>query len=70
MEVSPSAKDANYYGYYPYMIEENYFSQGNLEVQTGENTGDGNVLIAYFSWGGNTQGVAEEIQSQTGGGLV
>ncbi|NCB92570.1 MAG: hypothetical protein EOM40_08355 [Clostridia bacterium] len=30
------------------------------------NSGAGNVLIAYFSWGGNTQGVAEEIQAQTG----
>lgn len=178
MEISPSAEDANYYGHYPYMIEENYFSQDNLEVQPGEyrqtttvevgsfeanplglydmygnvgewtwdvygayetdnqtdpagsetgtrrvyrgggwndfaknmrsayratmdqekgsfnigirlvrnavagsgtvagsnaqtdeNTGDGNVLIAYFSWGGNTQGVAEEIQSQTGADL-
>lgn len=38
-------------------------------AQTDENTGDGNVLIAYFSWGGNTQGVAEEIQSQTGADL-
>ncbi len=26
----------------------------------------GNVLIAYFSWSGNTQGIAEEIQRQTG----
>ncbi|MDD3219037.1 MAG: flavodoxin [Lachnospiraceae bacterium] len=31
--------------------------------------GAGNVLIAYFSWGGNTQGVAQEIQSQTGADL-
>lgn len=31
--------------------------------------GDGNVLIAYFSWGGNTQGIAEEIQRQTGADL-
>lgn len=176
MEVSPSAKDANYYGHYPYRIEENYFSQDNLEVQpgeyrqttvpvgsfeanplglydmhgnvgewtwdaygeykteeqinptgaetgsrrvyrgggwndfaknmrsayratmdqnqgsfnvgirlvrnavagrgsvagsaqTGENTGGGNVLIAYFSWGGNTKGVAEEIHRQTGADL-
>ena len=32
-------------------------------------SGDGNFLIAYFSWGGNTQGVAEEIQRQTGADL-
>lgn len=174
---SPSAEDANYYGHYPYQIEENYFSQGNLEVQPGEyrettvavgsfeanpfglydmygnvgewtwdaygaypeedqtdptgaeegtrrvyrgggwndfaknmrsayraamdqdkgsfnigirlvlnaaagtgnvsgnvaqqteNTESGNVLIAYFSWGGNTEGIAEEIQNQTGADL-
>ena len=174
MENSPSAEDANYYGHYPYEIEDNYFSQGNLEVKPGEyrqttvpvasfsenpyglynmhgnvsewvwdyygdysadeqtnpagpatgtlrvyrgggwndfaknmrsayratleqnkgsfnlgirlvlnaapgsgsvsgtgaqNTsadGNGKILIAYFSWGGNTEGVAEEIQSQTG----
>lgn len=38
---------------------------GNVAQQT-ENTEAGNVLIAYFSWGGNTEGIAEEIQSQTG----
>ena len=26
----------------------------------------GKVLIAYFSWSGNTRGIAEEIQAQTG----
>ena len=36
MEKSPSAEDANYYGHYPYEIENNYFSQGNLEVKPGE----------------------------------
>lgn len=36
------------------------------ETQT---TGDGNILIAFFSWGGNTRGVAEEIQTQTGADL-
>ena len=177
MEISPSAQEANYYGHYPYQIEENYFSQENLEVKPGEyrqttvevgsfsenpfglydmhgnvaewtwdvygeypsepqtdptgaengtrrvyrgggwndfaknmrcayratmdqykasfnigirlvlnafaGTGsitasggqeDGNgdrenILIAYFSWGGNTRGIAEEIQSQTGADL-
>lgn len=176
MESSPSDKDANYYGHYPYEIEDNYFSQGNLEVKPGEyrettvsvdsfsenpyglynmhgnvsewvwdyygaystdsqtdptgpetgtlrvyrgggwndfaknmrsayratleqdhgsfnigirlvrnaaagsgtvsgsaanngTSGDGNILIAYFSWGGNTKGIAEEIQNQTGADL-
>lgn len=37
--------------------------------QETEVSGDGNVLIAYFSWGGNTRGIAEEIQRQTGADL-
>ena len=177
MENSPSAEEANYYGHYPYEIEDNYFSQGNLEVKPGEyrettvpvdsfsenpyglynmhgnvsewvwdyygdyptdeqtdpagpasgtlrvyrgggwndfaknmrsayraaleqnnssfnlgirlvlnaspgagsvsgsetqkesNNGQGKTLIAYFSWGGNTKGIAEEIQRQTGADL-
>lgn len=32
-------------------------------------SGSGKVLIAFFSWGGNTKGIAEEIQSQTGADL-
>lgn len=31
-----------------------------------ERSAGGKVLIAYFSWSGNTKGVAEEIQKQTG----
>lgn len=31
--------------------------------------GGGRVLIAYFSWGGNTRGIAEEIAGQTGAEL-
>lgn len=177
MENSPSSEEANYYGHYPYEIEDNYFSQGNLQVQPGEyrqttvpvgsfsenpyglydmhgnvsewvwdyygeypaeeqtnpagpatgtlrvyrgggwndfaknmrsayratleqnkgsfnlgirlvrnaapgtgsvsgtssqttgGNGSGKILIAYFSWGGNTEGVAEEIQRQTGADL-
>ena len=36
MENSPSAEEANYYGHYPYEIEDNYFSTENLQVQPGE----------------------------------
>lgn len=175
-ETSISAEEANYWGDYPYMIEDNYFSQENLETKPGvyrqttvvvdsfspnawglynmhgnvgewvwdyygeysaeqqtdpagaetgtrrvyrgggwndfaknlrsayraaapqENaafnigirlvrnaapgtgsiagtqqqitgSGEGSVLIAYFSWGGNTRGIAEEIQRQTGADL-
>lgn len=176
-ETSIGADEANYYGHYPYMIEDNYFSQGNLDTKPGEyrqttvavdsfspngyglynmhgnvsewvwdtygsygadgetdptgaesgnrkvyrgggwndfaknmrsayratleadaasfnlglrlvrgavagehgtvqsgqaekrTEGGGKVLIAYFSWGGNTRGVAEEIQAQTGADL-
>ncbi len=34
-----------------------------------EESGGGKVLIAYFSWGGNTRGIAQEIQAQTGADL-
>ncbi len=36
IDPSPSAEQANYYGHYPYGIEDNYFSQGSLSVQPGE----------------------------------
>ena len=32
-------------------------------------TGEGKILIAYFSWSNNTERMAEYIQSQTGGDL-
>lgn len=32
-------------------------------------SGEGNILIAYFSWGGNTEDIAKEIQNQTGADL-
>lgn len=175
-ETSISAEESNYFGHYPYEIEDNYFSQDNLDTKPGEyrqttvpvssfspnkwglynmhgNVGEwvwdyygdystdnqtnptgaetgtlrvyrgggwndfaknmrsayratmaedkgsfnigirlvrnavsgsgsvvsadlknnsnsnGKVLIAFFSWGGNTKGIAEEIQSQTGADL-
>ena len=44
---------------------------GSISSSEAESTGggDGGVLIAYFSWGGNTRGIAEEIQRQTGADL-
>lgn len=43
-------------------------SDGNAVSVNKENVSGngGNVLIAYFSWGGNTRGIAEEIARQTG----
>ncbi len=35
-ENSISAEESNYYGHYPYEIEDNYFSQGNLSTKPGE----------------------------------
>ncbi len=35
-ETSISAEESNYYGHYPYEIEDNYFSQGNLDTKPGE----------------------------------
>ena len=35
-------------------------------LQSSESHDGGNTLIVYFSWGGNTRGIAEEIQRQTG----
>ncbi len=35
-ENSIGAEDSNFYGHYPYGIEENYFSQENLETKPGE----------------------------------
>ena len=150
LEHSIGADEANFYGHYPYEIEENYFSQHKLSTKpvhgnvaewcwdiyapypddltenpTGPSTGTRrvnrgggwndfaknmrsayraaapqerrlynvgfrlaygalgtgtvtseavqeakgkgkNILIAYFTWSGNTQGIAYEIQKQTG----
>ncbi|MDE7194274.1 MAG: SUMF1/EgtB/PvdO family nonheme iron enzyme [Oscillospiraceae bacterium] len=35
-ESSMSAEEANYYGHYPYEIEDNYFSQENLTTKPGQ----------------------------------
>lgn len=40
-------------------------SVGGTEANNSESSGE-KILIAFFSWGGNTRGIANEIQSQTG----
>ena len=50
---SPSPKQANYYGHYPYNIEQNYFSTGNLDVKPGTYRGH-TVPVGSFKpnpWG-------------------
>ena len=50
--------------------EESTEEPETTEPETVETDANGgNVLIAYFSWGGNTKGIAEEIQRQTGADL-
>ncbi len=46
-------------------------TQPNEEPQVTEQTeSDGNVLVAYFSWSGNTKEMAEYIVEQTGGDVL
>lgn len=42
---------------------------GDAAVPAGETEGGGNILIAYFSWSGNTEKLAEMIADETGGTL-
>ncbi len=37
--------------------------------ETDVTAGEGGALVAYFSWSGNTEAVAQEIQAQTGADL-
>lgn len=43
-------------------------NSGNQAVQP-NNTAQGKILIAYFSWSGNTKQLAEMIQGEVGGDL-
>ena len=53
-ETSISAQEANYYGHYPYMIEDNYFSQRNLDTRPGE---DRQTTIRVGSFSPNAYGL-------------
>lgn len=47
-------------------VEENILETSEQEINQQQG---GNILIAYFSWSGNTRGIAEEIANQTGADL-
>jgi flavodoxin len=38
-----------------------------MELNAQNQTGTQKILVAYFSWGGNTRGIARQIQQRTGG---
>jgi flavodoxin len=43
------------------------FGMGTImNVNAQNNSGNRKILIAYFSWGGNTRGIARQIQQKTG----
>lgn len=44
-------------------------STGDSTDSTAGTAGQGNALIVYFSWSGNTEAAAQEIQNQTGADL-
>lgn len=48
--------------------EENTDAGEAADIEEGTDTaaGEGTALIAYFSWSGNTEAVAQEIRAQTG----
>ena len=52
-------RNAEVHGYEAVTVREEGFSK----------KADGKVLIAFFSWSGNTRGIAQEIQRQTGADL-
>jgi flavodoxin len=43
--------------------------EATMELNAQSQTGTQKILVAYFSWGGNTRGIARQIQQKTGGDL-
>ena len=72
-ESEPAASDQTEADAEPQTAEEPETTEAVQEenAENGEESseGDGGALIVYFSWSGNTEAVAQEIQSQTGADL-
>jgi flavodoxin len=48
------------------MVKKQFFiTEAHMEAQNQRTS----ILIAYFSWGGNTRGIAQQIQQKIGGEL-
>lgn len=45
------------------------FAQNNKNEELNMTLTDKKILVAYFSWGGNTKIIAEKIHAQTGGDI-
>ncbi len=45
------------------------YTEARMELNAQSKGGKGSPLVAYFSWGGNTRAVAEQIQRAVGGDL-
>lgn len=51
-------------------LEDNSLNEEETEnIKNNIDTNDMNILIAYYSYSGNTEGMAKEIQNQVGGDL-
>ena len=50
-------------------VAENNTDDSVASTPEESTTGDSNILVAYFSWSGNTQQVANWISDKTGGEL-
>jgi flavodoxin len=43
--------------------------EAQIELNAQNQQGAQKILVAYFSWGGNTRGIAQQIHQRTGGDL-
>lgn len=50
--------------------DSTYETESSTEPETGSDEAAGNVLVAYFTWSGNTADMASYISEQTGGDLL